>query len=277
MHRLLVFLAALIAAPVSAATITSATCTSSNITGCSTSYVPSSSGLAVQVSGTWVGVLTFEGSNDQLAWSQLVGTPSRPGALAESVEANGSWLVWTAGLAYVRVRATAWTSGTATVTPRAVNAPPPPDLVRVVGPTSGSVQVSGAVDAALTQQTLDVLNPRPRPCELAPTVRIALTSTPTAVPRLLPDGGYPALSGRTLIHAINSDDKDRIVCDRARADGGLPDCAAPTLSVDGNGVPLFPNGGNHDFELADNVRLYCTACVSSGTAELTYGEDGCAE
>lgn len=286
MRRFLLFAALLSTWTVGAATISSTTCTSSDTSGCYTSYAPSYPAILYMVEGTWSGSLIFEGSATGTNFVRLAAYYTTGGEALAAVTENGTWYVSTAGLSYIRIRAESWTSGTATVTPRAVSASlasaaPAGGLPVTLGAQRVAVEATGPaggpVVTELTQQTLDFLNPAPRTCVINPALRIALPATPTTIPRLLPDGGYPALSGRTLIHAINSDDKDRVVCDVARSDGGLPDCVTPTVSVDGNGLPLDPNGGSHDFQLADTVRLYCLACVGSGTAEFTYQEDSCAQ
>lgn len=292
MLRFLVLL--LLALPLAgqAATISSSTCPGS---GCVVTYLGNlpSTAVSVQVSGTWVGTIVFEGSNDGTTYLPLLGqTTDSPAVYASSATGNGRWLVPALGALYVRIRATAWTSGSATVLPQPTSSGVLLESVSV-NPTDGGLQVTLAgeriaaevtglagapvvTNTTLTQQTLDFLNPAPRPCVINPALRIALPSTPTAIPRLLPDGGYPALSGRTLIHAINSDEKDTIVCDVMRSDGGLPDCVTPSALVDGHGLTLGSNGGSHDFQLSDTVPLYCLACVSSGTAEFTFQEDSCA-
>ncbi|MGH7224455.1 MAG: hypothetical protein ACRELF_14610, partial [Gemmataceae bacterium] len=74
------------------------------------------SSVRVQIAGTWIGTLQFEVSGDGgLSWvpvhGQVVGTLK----LALSVTANGQFLVPVAGAGNIRVRATGFSSGVASV------------------------------------------------------------------------------------------------------------------------------------------------------------------
>lgn len=83
-------------------------------------------GVAVQIRGTWVGTLAFEMSYDGINWSVAVGfnTETYAGTFDLTTTANGTWtFILTNGAAYLRVRSTAWTSGTATVTLRGTMSP----------------------------------------------------------------------------------------------------------------------------------------------------------
>ncbi len=75
--------------------------------------------MAVQVTGTFSATLTFQGTVDGTNWVALSALPF--GSLYDSTTAvttataAGLFRLDTAGLAGVRVKATAYTSGTATV------------------------------------------------------------------------------------------------------------------------------------------------------------------
>jgi len=73
-------------------------------------------GWSVRVTGTWSGTLQFENSTDNGAnWSAVEMTGAHGGVTGTSATANGVWV--SAGIANTifRVRASAWTSGTAKV------------------------------------------------------------------------------------------------------------------------------------------------------------------
>lgn len=83
----------------------------------------SATAVGVQISGTWVGTITFQASIDGVNWTTFgtttdgllpfpAGTPG-----VNSTTANGTWtMTGFSGLVFFQAVATAWTSGTATVT-----------------------------------------------------------------------------------------------------------------------------------------------------------------
>ena len=73
--------------------------------------------IAVQVTGTWVGALTFQVSIDGTNWVSKVLFPVSGGALSATAIANGMFFGPT-GARYFRVLMSAYTSGTAVVTMR---------------------------------------------------------------------------------------------------------------------------------------------------------------
>ena len=77
------------------------------------------SGVAVQITGTWVGTLQFEGTVDGTTWVAVNGVFAGASAPGPTTTANGVVRVTPSGLAQFRIIATAWTSGTATITLRA--------------------------------------------------------------------------------------------------------------------------------------------------------------
>lgn len=68
--------------------------------------------LGVQITSTWTGTIVFEATVDDVTWNSIT---ADPGAIT-STTANGSWTIACAGQSKVRVRASAWTSGSASVT-----------------------------------------------------------------------------------------------------------------------------------------------------------------
>lgn len=75
----------------------------------------SSATTAVCISGTWSGVLEFEGSVDTSNFVSVRGIPAPTGEAVTSTTTNGTWFLHTPGFNQVRVRASTYTSGTATI------------------------------------------------------------------------------------------------------------------------------------------------------------------
>lgn len=77
---------------------------------------PNSGTMGIQFSGTWVGTLVFEASQDGTTYTGLMGLQIPSMVLAANFTANGLNVVNSNAYKNLRVRATAWTSGTVTVT-----------------------------------------------------------------------------------------------------------------------------------------------------------------
>lgn len=259
MTRLFVFL--LLALPLMgrAATISSTTCPG---TGCVVTYLGnlSATAVSVQVTGTWVGTLAFEGSNDGSNYVPLRGYPVAGGSYASDTSGNGAWTLPAGGLLYVRVRASVWTSGTATVMPQPTSSPVAVDIVRAVGSTFGEVAVSGIVD--LSSSTLASMGNYV--CTAAEAHRLGLTTTPTVVP------SEPPITGRTSWTVVNVDTvgTKTIACRVDPGDGGVPDCATP-----GFGLTVLPNGGSLTLPVRESDTIRCVACTATTTIEHT--EEAC--
>lgn len=77
------------------------------------------SGATIQITGTWVGTLQFEGTVDGTNWSTINGVYAGQSTPSATITANGLVRLTPAGLAQFRITSTAWTSGTATISMRA--------------------------------------------------------------------------------------------------------------------------------------------------------------
>lgn len=73
--------------------------------------------LAV-VSGTFVGTITWEVSDDGTNWTVVMATPLATGTKASTATAPGVFAVPTLGVDRLRARVSAYTSGSITVTAR---------------------------------------------------------------------------------------------------------------------------------------------------------------
>jgi len=80
-----------------------------------------SAGLGI--TGTWVGTIVVEGDHGDSVWRSIPLIHSLTAAAVTSTTANGSWFIGLAGFETIRVRMSAWTSGTATVYIEGTSAP----------------------------------------------------------------------------------------------------------------------------------------------------------
>lgn len=76
------------------------------------------SGTVIQVTGTWVGTIQFEGTLDGTNWSPINGVFAGGTAPAPTITANGIIRLTPGGLQQIRVNMIAFTSGSATVSMR---------------------------------------------------------------------------------------------------------------------------------------------------------------
>lgn len=103
--------------------------------GCMIVDVQGLASAGVQITGTWTQTLQFEQSIDKATWATWAVTPNAGGASVTSTTANGLWFGSLAGAKWIRVRVSAFTSGTAVVSMQAaqarLNIGPVPRLVAV--------------------------------------------------------------------------------------------------------------------------------------------------
>lgn len=76
---------------------------------------PNQGTSVIQLIGTWVGTLILEGSNDGTTYVAINLINAATRLNQSSITANGFYLCNTNGYAQIRLRASAWTSGTATI------------------------------------------------------------------------------------------------------------------------------------------------------------------
>lgn len=126
--------------------LTAATCPAA--AGCLTLAVGGLAGVAVQISGTYVGTVSFEATVDGSTYVALNLSPLNS-AVPVSSTANGTgvWSGGVGGAAIVRARMSAYTSGTATVIIKAA-----PTSARGLGGTGGG---GAPIDATYITQTAD--------------------------------------------------------------------------------------------------------------------------
>lgn len=77
------------------------------------------SGIALQITGTWVGTLQFEGTVDGTIWVVVNGVIAGTSTPGTTTTTNGVVRLTPSGLAQLRVFSSLWTSGTAVISLRA--------------------------------------------------------------------------------------------------------------------------------------------------------------
>lgn len=77
----------------------------------------------LQATGTWVGTILIEVSNDSSTWITLSFLNASTNLKQSSITANGVYVLPTTGFAACRARSSAWTSGTAVLTISGANVP----------------------------------------------------------------------------------------------------------------------------------------------------------
>lgn len=93
-------------------TATASTCTS---TACVSIVNQGNAAAWAQISGTFTATISFEGTVDGATWFSIAGVVPTSGVSATSATAEGNWQFQVAGLRSIRLRCSAFTSGTAVV------------------------------------------------------------------------------------------------------------------------------------------------------------------
>jgi hypothetical protein len=84
---------------------------------------PNGSTQTVGVTGTWVGVLVVEGSNDGINYYSCTTLNRSTDLVVSTITVNGAYDTNTNAFQFFRVRSSAWTSGTVTIAVYGSNAP----------------------------------------------------------------------------------------------------------------------------------------------------------
>lgn len=106
----------------------------------------------MNITGTWVATVTLQGDSGDGNWSQALGIlPFPSGALASSIGSNVSIIIPVGGYKQIRLVATAFTSGTASV---AWNAGTGTNAVQVFNNLPGSLQVTANAGTNLNTSAL---------------------------------------------------------------------------------------------------------------------------
>lgn len=94
--------------------------------------------VGIGISGTWAGTIVVEGNVGDGVWATIPIIHSLTAAAAVATTGNGNWFIGSAGFLTVRVRMSAYTSGTATVYLEGSSAPAGVFLSRSI-PTGGNL------------------------------------------------------------------------------------------------------------------------------------------
>ena len=121
--------------------------TSGSINGSSQSVTTSDndgdSGLVVQIAGTWVGTIAFQGNVDGTNWFTVLAKPVSSPTNVATVTANGAWRLAISGLKAFRVLSTAWTSGTANIEIRRSGGATPATEIHVTTLSTANAAAAG--------------------------------------------------------------------------------------------------------------------------------------
>lgn len=139
-------------------TATASDCTATPAACVSLHFPYSNTGVVgIQVTGTWVATLAAQGSSDNGAnWFTVNMTPYTSSNAVSSTAANGNWQAFVGGLTDFRIRASAYTSGTAIVVLNSTSAVGAGAVETQSGTGASASQVQGA---GATNTSVASINP----------------------------------------------------------------------------------------------------------------------
>lgn len=229
--------------------------------------------IGIIVTGTWVGILTFQGSLDGINFVDIIASNLNSNILLTITSSNGSFLVNSFGLKTLRIKMTSYTSGTATVSFQ--NAPGiafQNSVATLQGNTDGTKigniadrlkvetaigSVTGAISASYSSKT-----------------RVDLITTPVT----LVTGSYInvySYSGTGLLIGISAEFNNTAILCRLRIDGEdlttgqslatLGGFQATTNTSDRrqNGQGIIINGSNLDISFRQPIRFTSSVVLSA--------------
>lgn len=118
--------------------------------GCRSINIAGLGSIGIQITGTWVGTITFKGSlgtTSTSTFDDLLVLPLDSTTQVNTVTSNGTWTAPIAGLNQIRIQFTSYTSGIATISYRAVTS------VRNNGPSGGGGGSGSVTSVGLTAPT----------------------------------------------------------------------------------------------------------------------------
>lgn len=179
------------------------------------------SGVALQITGTWVGTLQFEVTLDNVNWVPINGVVAGASTPGQTTSANGIVRLTPSGAAQVRVVSTSWTSGTAVISLRAsdgaggtflnqsltagTNVVGRVGIDQTIPGTTNAVQVTGSIplpSGAATETTLALINtktPLLGQTTMTTSQPVVIASNQTAIP--VTSAGIPVALGQTTMSA----------------------------------------------------------------------------
>ena len=176
-------------------TITAAGTTCTPTTCVSVGLFQDTGAVSFTISGTWSATLQFEVSEDNTNFVALNAYPPNSTTAVTSTAANGTWTAGVAGMVQFRVRASAYSSGTATVSIQGSKAVALSSLTGGGGGGGGTVTaVTGVAPVTSTGGTTPAIG-----CATCTTSAAALTSGD-----ILEGGGLQAIVADTKLDDGNT-------------------------------------------------------------------------
>lgn len=243
------------------------------LNGAVTATLPTAASIVFNITGTWVATLIFEGSVDGTTFFTIP-TKSLPlTLLLNTTAANGNFSCSVGGYFAVRVRASAFTSGTATVVWNADNNPNPTGTLNtMVGGTDGTAignvsdrvktstdiaSISGSISASFSSKTrMDLV-----------TVAINLaTGSFTNVYSYSGSGyliGYSLEFNNAAIIPRMQVDGETVYTGQTLSALGAFTVTSNTTDRRQNGQGLVLNGSNLDFSFRSPIRFTSSVTLSA--------------
>lgn len=195
---------------------------------------------AAQITGTWVGTITFEASLDGTTWTAINAVSASTSTPQTTTTANGLYRLTPGGVQQIRANMTAFTSGSATISLRA-SAGAGGTFANQILPTkntdgvnSQAIKAANTAAAAADQAAVVSLSPNSMLPGLAPTV---LWVTATAATGVAATASLPA-AGAGLFHYITAIDI-QLYATAARTGSATPVIVA-TTNLPGSPAWNFP-------------------------------------
>lgn len=245
---------------------------------------------AVQVTGTWVATLQFEGTVDGANYFNVNAVQPTSGNSINQTSGNGQWFIGCAGLAKLRVRCSSFTSGTATVTivasigtqvanlgnpiPAGTNNIGDVDVLTVPAPlsTSGGGTEATALRVTIANDSTGVVSVDDNGASLTVDGTVAVSGTVTvdselpAAAALADNTANPTVPGvGAFLMAFDGTNWDRVQTGAATGGALKVDGSAVTQPV--SGTVTAAGGAAHDAAISGNpVRVAGRARTSDYTA-----------
>lgn len=251
---------------------------------------------SLQVTGTWVGTLQLECSFDNgTTWFRVVPQVKGVSNSAATITANGAFVGEAAAANMLRIRATAWTSGTATIS---INLSPATEIVRVDNPIrifdnasnqQATIKPASTASSATDTAVVVSLSPNSSAAAVASSVDYSLTNGTTSPLRVNSQGKLWIYANDTLQVLQNDQSGGGAIT----ANGGSQQVSSAglgsvifqiqgtwtgTLQVRGT-VDQFGGNGywqniNSVVDLATSQRVSGTITDASSAVSRTFKVDG---
>jgi hypothetical protein len=219
-----------------------------------------SSACALQVTGTFVGTVTFEGhvNEDSATWVAIQGVNANSGTVASTATDAGLFYFSTVGLHGVRARISAYTSGSITVVGREVDMAIMPPSVQVTGATFAKTPGTSAPTEIVLIGGKIGLNGFEARMDAQQNLMVGLRSSAGSEPTITSfnSDSMAAQNGfavQAIMRGFNESSLDRW---RNNTEGTLLASAARTATASS------PDQPNHN---ATSVIVYFNVTVASGT------------